>query len=38
MTWPNEALETTEFCVSLSSPRFSLLMVPQSVSQFGRSV
>jgi len=37
MTWPNEALETTEFCVSVSSLRFSLLKVPPSVSQLGRS-
>ena len=33
----NEALETAEFFVSVSSLRFCLLIVPPSVSQFGRS-
>jgi len=34
---PNQALETTEFCAWVLSLRFSLLLVPPSVSQLGRS-
>jgi len=33
---PNKALETTEFCAWVLPLRFSLLMVPSSVSQLGR--
>jgi hypothetical protein len=37
LTWANKALETTEFCASVLSLRFSLLMVSSSVSHLGRS-
>jgi len=38
MSGAHKALETTEFCASVSSLRLSVLMAFPSVSQFGRSV